>query len=73
MNADRYFSSLTERYYADGVKPPKAGYCGSVVVCTMCKLEIVDWISDWAEFAVDSVLLGKAFTHTCTLSAEEWK
>ena len=42
---------------------------GSVVACATYK--IVGSIARWAEFAVDAVLLGKAFTHTCTLSTQE--
>ena len=43
----------------------------SVVACATCKHEIAGSIAGWAEFAVDAVLLGKAFTRTCTLLDQE--
>ena len=47
--------------------------CGAswLVVCATCKPEVAGSIAGWAEFAVDAVVLGKAFTHICTLLTQE--
>ena len=45
-------------------QPYFVGRYGSVAACTTCKQEIADSIAGWAKFALDAVLLGKAFTPT---------
>ena len=47
------------------------GHRGSVVACMTCKQEIVGSVAGWAELAVDTVLLGRPFTHVCTLLTQE--
>ena len=49
------------------------GRRGSVVAYTACKQDVAGLIAASAEFAVGAVPLGKAFTHTCTVSTQEWK
>ena len=46
-------------------------HCGSVVACVTCKREITGLIPDWAEFAVNAVLLGRAIIRVCTLLTQE--
>ena len=46
---------------------PFVGRRCSVVGCATCKRQIEGSIAGWAEFAVDAVVLGKAFTRACTL------